>query len=349
METPPHVPRVVRYIWKGYPYEYLAGEPLGNLLFGSSDTSDDSLPSSSSSSSPRSVHLIEPPWKIILGNKAILALLWELSPNHPNLLYSTYDRQEALRYSLQQQRAVVSKPKYGREGNGIRIHRYEEGTSRVHGVDEMEESWSEKEGSGSGVGEEYYGEAIYQEFHDIERFHGRKMVIGSWMVRGKPAGVCIREDVSEITNDNSSIVPHYVSAPRRDSSTSISRPGSYSPAFPHDLPALSEKHKLLRKKLYPEEDFGLSSRAPRGGHGSGGGGGGWWWWRNSSSSAETKGPSSGTSEPSSKAQPSSSSTSANADNIRSKAKSYHSKRWSGASRAGPVGRKFGSGAGRGSS
>ena len=29
---------------------------------------------------------LEPAWKLILGNKALLPLLWEMFPGHPNLL-----------------------------------------------------------------------------------------------------------------------------------------------------------------------------------------------------------------------------------------------------------------------
>lgn len=28
----------------------------------------------------------EPPWKLIVGNKGLLPLLWEMFPNHKNLL-----------------------------------------------------------------------------------------------------------------------------------------------------------------------------------------------------------------------------------------------------------------------
>jgi len=34
---------------------------------------------------------IEPWWKILLGNKALLPLLWAHFPNHPNLLPTYYD------------------------------------------------------------------------------------------------------------------------------------------------------------------------------------------------------------------------------------------------------------------
>ena len=34
---------------------------------------------------------IEPLWKLIMSNKAILPLLWEMFPNHPNLVPAYYD------------------------------------------------------------------------------------------------------------------------------------------------------------------------------------------------------------------------------------------------------------------
>ena len=34
---------------------------------------------------------IEPPWKMLLSNKGILPVLWELYPGHPNLLEASFD------------------------------------------------------------------------------------------------------------------------------------------------------------------------------------------------------------------------------------------------------------------
>ncbi len=39
----------------------------------------------------QNLNFIEPPWKLILSNKAILPLLWEMFPNHPNLVPAYYD------------------------------------------------------------------------------------------------------------------------------------------------------------------------------------------------------------------------------------------------------------------
>ena len=37
------------------------------------------------------LNFIEPVWKLILSNKGLLPLLWEMFPNHPNLLPAYYD------------------------------------------------------------------------------------------------------------------------------------------------------------------------------------------------------------------------------------------------------------------
>jgi len=37
------------------------------------------------------VRSVEPWWKIILSNKALLPMLWAMYPNHPNLLPAYYD------------------------------------------------------------------------------------------------------------------------------------------------------------------------------------------------------------------------------------------------------------------
>lgn len=98
----------VKYVWKGRPYEWLAYENSAVYLFSDVYNCD--------------YRFIEPPWKLILANKAILALLWQMYPDHPNLLFSTYDKEhEFISPTLagKMNRAMVAKPKYGREGQGV--------------------------------------------------------------------------------------------------------------------------------------------------------------------------------------------------------------------------------------
>ena len=60
----------------------------------------------------------------MLGNKAILPLLWSMYPNHPNLLAAYYDDPKKTLGSAYKDLKVsdknwVSKPIFGREGMGI--------------------------------------------------------------------------------------------------------------------------------------------------------------------------------------------------------------------------------------
>ena len=58
---------------------------------------------------------IEPPWKMLLSNKGILPVLWELYPEHPNLLEARFDEPGRME-------AWVRKPLLGREGANITLH-----------------------------------------------------------------------------------------------------------------------------------------------------------------------------------------------------------------------------------
>jgi glutathionylspermidine synthase len=66
----------------------------------------------------------EPFWKLILGNKALLPLLWSMYPEHPNLLPAFYDDPKsqlgASEFSKKYGNTKwVSKPIFGREGMGV--------------------------------------------------------------------------------------------------------------------------------------------------------------------------------------------------------------------------------------
>jgi len=63
---------------------------------------------------------IEPWWKIILGNKALLPMLWSMYPGHPNLLPAYFDDPSSIdTKGAMDGNKWVSKPLYGREGIGI--------------------------------------------------------------------------------------------------------------------------------------------------------------------------------------------------------------------------------------
>jgi glutathionylspermidine synthase len=156
----------IKHIFKLYPWEWLMHEEFGEHMH------------------QAQTEWIEPPWKMILSNKAILPILWQLFPNHPNLLECYFNSPGPLQ-------AYVSKPLLSREGANIRI--VEEGT--VHSE------------TGGEYGEEGF---VYQALHKLPCFHGNYPVIGSWIIGGKAAGMGIRESRSPITDNLSRFVPHAI-------------------------------------------------------------------------------------------------------------------------------------------
>lgn len=123
----------------------------------------------------------EPPWKALLSNKAILPLLWELNPRHPNLIETSFEPLPGGNF--------VKKPILGREGANIQI--FKDGKLSL-------------ENPGP-----YDGPVVYQEICPLPRFDDRFFaLIGSWLVNGWACGIGIREDESPITGNLSRFVPH---------------------------------------------------------------------------------------------------------------------------------------------
>jgi glutathionylspermidine synthase len=131
---------------------------------------------------------LEPPWKAILSNKGILPLLWEMFPNHPNLLpaYFAYDADaEKLGASF------VRKPLYSREGANVTM------VSAGMTLDQQPGPY----------GSEGF---IRQAFAPLPCFADQYPVIGSWIVGERACGLSIREDENPITGNSSRFVPHAI-------------------------------------------------------------------------------------------------------------------------------------------
>jgi glutathionylspermidine synthase len=126
--------------------------------------------------------IVEPAWKMVLSNKHILPLLWEMFPHHPNLLpaYST---------SAPLGANYVKKPVFGREGANI--------TFVTNGTE-------------TGTDGDYAkGSYIYQALMPPPQFDGVYPVIGSWIARDEAAGIGIRESPLPITQNTSRFIPHF--------------------------------------------------------------------------------------------------------------------------------------------
>ena len=153
----------IEVLVKLYPWEWLVREDFGSALLAST------------------MQVVEPAWKMLLSNKAILVVLWELYPDHPNLLAAYYEP-SALGSKY------VKKPKLAREGANVSV---------VDG------------GSIKATEGDYGAEGfVYQAVAPLPKFGDDYALIGSWIIGDKPAGIGIREDTSPITRNTSRFVPH---------------------------------------------------------------------------------------------------------------------------------------------
>jgi glutathionylspermidine synthase len=157
-----------RRIWtlfKLYPWEWILHEPFAEHVL----------------SSYRETQWIEPIWKAILSNKGILAILWELYPDHPNLLPTYRDGSRDLV-------DYVRKPLLSREGANLLIK--QGGTlTRTEGD----------------YGSEGY---VFQQFAPLPVYDGCRPVVGSWVIDAVARGIGIRESDGLVTDNFSRFVPH---------------------------------------------------------------------------------------------------------------------------------------------
>ncbi|NVO02545.1 MAG: glutathionylspermidine synthase family protein [Bacteroidetes bacterium] len=160
----------IKNIFKLYPYEWLVNEDFGkNIILDKNKT-----------------YWIEPSWKMLLSNKAILPILWSLNKYDENLLASYFDDEKFML-----ENSYVKKPLLSREGANISIVKNGEVISETDGE----------------YGEEGF---IYQELCELPEFNNNYPVIGSWVIGQEAAGIGIRESDLLITGNLSRFVPHLI-------------------------------------------------------------------------------------------------------------------------------------------
>ena len=130
---------------------------------------------------------IEPMWKMLLSNKGLLPILWELFPDHPNLL-PAFDGDEAIA-AAKLNGSYACKPKLSREGANVRL--VTEGRVLADTPGEY--------------GEEGF---VYQALAPVPEFDGHHPVCGVWIVNHEACGLGIREDDTLVTGNLSRFVPH---------------------------------------------------------------------------------------------------------------------------------------------
>lgn len=180
--------RVIGTLFKLYPWEDMLRDDFAAHL------------------QPSQTRFIEPPWKAVLSNKALLPLLWHLFPGHPNLLPAFMAEDvEAARSGAptpfaaaiaeaepQLARGSVTKPIFSREGSGVVITEAGRETGRA-----PDDAYS-------------HHPEVVQALAPLPVFDGFHPVLGAWIVGESCAGLGIREDRDRITHNLSRFKPHFI-------------------------------------------------------------------------------------------------------------------------------------------
>lgn len=176
-------------MFKLYPWQFLFADDTKVSNRGSDGEPESLLAKAMESGS---TIFIEPPWKVLLSSKAIMSVMWDLAPDCPWLLESrTEEQPEALALK---QRPHARKPIFGMEGTSVSL---------------IYPGQPEKSFVNPGtLGREGF---LLQDLYPLPKYENYHVLIGSWVIGGKPAGLGIRADRSPVTTANHCIfVPHFV-------------------------------------------------------------------------------------------------------------------------------------------
>jgi glutathionylspermidine synthase len=157
----------IRAAFKLYPWEWMIQEEFAAHL----------------AQSAARTRWIEPAWKMVLSNKGILPILWELNPGHPNLLEAYLDEPRGLRQ-------YARKPLFSREGANVTL---------------VSAGRAPELGPDGGYGGEGH---VFQDLAPLPNYGGNRPVVGSWVIGGASAGIGIRESDAAVTTNTSRFVPH---------------------------------------------------------------------------------------------------------------------------------------------
>jgi glutathionylspermidine synthase len=173
-----------------YPWEWFWNEEGGRAFF-----------RNMADPQKRGTVWIEPPYKAaLLGNKAILPVLWKLfgdDKERGKYLLPAYFAESS---KAAEMKSYAKKPIWGREGGSVTLVR--DGETLVDNPSEYGAD----------------GRFVVQELLELPSFDGLEgtvhPVIGSWLIDGEPAGMGIREGLGTdglVTRDRCNFVPHIIS------------------------------------------------------------------------------------------------------------------------------------------
>ena len=166
----------IKSIFKLYPWETMLDEDFGTQAL----------------RTYKSMRWIEPIWKMLLSNKGILPILWELYPGHELLLESHFVGADS---GWQPAPGWVRKPLHSREGANIMMVGQDGSKIETPGPYDNRLQIDQKLGPA----------CVFADASGAPRFP----VLGLWMIDQECCGMGIREDAGPITGNLSSFVPHY--------------------------------------------------------------------------------------------------------------------------------------------
>ncbi|UYD59981.1 hypothetical protein LEHPIFIF_00225 [Aeromonas phage avDM9-HANS] len=160
--------------FKLYPWEWMYEDEFGKAVPGSN------------------TRFIEPAWKMMLSNKALLVLLYQRYPDCEWLVPAYMEEDfDQLNLFTECRPKWVSKPLLSREGCNVHIFEY----------------GGKSESTDGNYGDE---PRIVQEYIEWVDYDGCYPMLGVWMVGNDAVGLGIREDDNRITGNNSRFIPHIV-------------------------------------------------------------------------------------------------------------------------------------------
>ncbi len=183
----------IRWVWKTWAWETALDQLRVEIEARASagDRQPSMLPHGAVDERPRLVDVLlrphvmvyEPLWTLIPSNKAILPVLWEMFPNHPYLLNSSFELTDEITAG-----GFVEKPIVGRRGDNVALYDVN------HNVIERTSGSFENRAR------------MYQELFPLPRVGGDCVQVCTFSAGGTYGGACVRLDPSLVVTADSDIV-----------------------------------------------------------------------------------------------------------------------------------------------
>ena len=184
--------RPIRTLWKLYPWEWLMNDPFIEVI--------------------ENVNVIEPAWKLILSNKCILPVLYEMHRGHPNLLPAFFTKEEMISSGIHD---FVEKPVFGREGANVTMYSNDVDIYKAKDEGYIDNGFiyqakcstyfSSTDSKHQTCGSRF--SAYPESEHSLPAYHP---VIGGWVIGDVAGAISIREDLNPVTTNTSQFVPHVI-------------------------------------------------------------------------------------------------------------------------------------------